>query len=390
MMSRKKLCPLGAQIRLEDLELDPNAVYAKLRREESVSWVPAAGMWFVTRFEDVTAILRDTDRFTVADSESLLSRVFGAQILSIDGPAHREQRLGLNPHFTPAAIRDRMTKTIEIRVGELIAGLPRGGVVDVRHALASRLPVQVILDFFGFPPTLEPDMRDWYDSFEKGLANLERNSEIEAQARSNVAAFHEMFARHAHDGGVNAFLTTLAHGPLPIDQSARNALTIFFGGISTVEALILNAAWVLCDDPGLQQRVRDDRNLIRPLLEETMRWASPVQSSARMATRDTTIGGMAIAAGERVSCMLGAANRDPAVWSDPDRFELDRPNLSRHLGFSMGSHFCLGSHLARLEARIAIDALLDAAPLLRFAPGRPSLIEGYEFRQPRSLEITLD
>ncbi|ARR52584.1 cytochrome P450 [Rhizorhabdus wittichii DC-6] len=390
MMSREQLYPLGAQIRLEELERDPNPIYARLRREEPVSWVPAAGMWFVTRFEDVAAVLRASDTFTVADPNSLLSRVFGPQILSIDGSAHREQRQDLNPHFTPAVLRDRMTRSIETRVARLIDGLPCGATVDLRPAFASRLPVQVILDFFGFPPSLESDMRSWYDSFEQGLANLERDPEVEARAKANVAAFRAMFAGCAGDADANAFMATLLRGLLPLDQSASNALTIFFGGISTVEALILNSLWVLCDDPALQQRVRADRALTRPLLEEVMRWASPVQSSARMATRAVTIGGTMIASGDRVSCMLGAANRDPQAWPDPDRFDIDRPNLSRHLGFSMGSHFCLGSHLARLEARIAISALLDAVPLLRFAPGPRPQIEGCEFRQPRSLAVSID
>lgn len=391
---RSQAFPLGAKVSLDELDRDPNPVYALLREREPVTWVPAARMWYLTRYDDIARVLRDGENFTVADPDSLLSVIFGRQILSIDGPDHKRYRTGFNPHFTPAMVRETMTAGIGRCAAALADGIAEAGAgagagrAELRGSFASRLPVQSILHFFGLSSALEDEMRDWYDSFEHALANFERDPAVEARARNNVRAFHDMFLGHVSEPPATGFGAAMrGDGAISADEASRNALTIFFGGISTVEALILNALWALCADARLMARVDADRTLIKPLLEETMRWASPVQSSARLATRDVTIGDVRIPAGDRVSCMLGAANRDPAIWAVPDRFDIDRRNLSRHLGFSMGAHFCLGSHLARLEAQIAIDTLLTALPGLRFDPERASPIRGYEFRQPRALHL---
>ncbi len=389
--AKQSAFPLGHAISLGQLDRDPNRVYAELRRNEPVSWVSCTGSWFLTRHRDILQVLRDAERFTVADPNSLLSIIFGKQILSIDGNEHRRQRLALNPSFTPKALRETLTHKITGRAESLIGKLTHSHVIELRSSFASRYPVQNILDFFGIADRLEPSMRQWYDSFEKALSNFKHDPAIEAHAKKNVGHFMDMLQQQLAGENHSEFLTVLSSiADMSTEDTCRNALTIFFGGISTVEALILNATWSLCADKHLMQRVLDDRSLIKPLLEETMRWASPVQSSIRIATENTAINGIAIAKGDRVACMLGAANRDPELWENPDDFDIDRRNLARHIGFSSGSHFCLGSHLARLEAEIAIDLLLETLPGLSFNPELASAITGYEFRQPRELHLVWD
>ena len=118
-----------------------------------------------------------------------------------------------------------------------------------------------------------------------------------------------------------------------------------------------------------------------------MRWLSPAQSATRHITRDVDIGGFTFRKGDTVNCMLASANRDETVFEDPDTFDIDRPRLRRHLGFATGDHHCLGSNLAKLEGRIAIEHLLTHLPELAFDPGQPCQPEGYEFRQPRSMHL---
>ncbi|MBL0373447.1 cytochrome P450 [Rhizobium sp. KVB221] len=385
---REKQFPIGASIDLDSLDRDPNPIYARLRRSEPVTWAACLQSWLLTRYQDIATVLRDSVAFTVADPQSLLSVIFGPQILSVDGEQHDKYRRPLHQYFTPTSVRATMTESIRQRAAQLLGPSLNDTKIELRSCFASRYPVLNILDFIGLSDTLEPSMRQWYDDFERALSNFGGVAEIEARGKTSSADFMEMFKDRLARPDAGGFIRALkGDGGTAADDVARNALTIFFGGISTVEALILNATWVLCADKNLQERLRLDPTLIKALLEETMRWASPVQSSIRLATRDFEIAGILIRKGERVSCMLGAANRDPALWPDPDTFDIDRPNIGRHIGFSMGRHFCLGSHLARLEAEIAIAALLAKFGHIAFAPNVPSPITGSEFRQPRALHI---
>lgn len=381
---------LGASIELDLLDHDPNSIYAALREHEPVTWVPALQTWLLTRHQDIAVILRDSEAFTVADPQSLLSVIFGPQILSVDGALHDKYRRPLHPQFTPTSVRDAMTDSIGKRAAMLVEPLADLRNIELRSTFAARYPVLNILDFFGLDERLEASMRQWYDDFEKALSNFAGDSVIEERGKEARTYFVEMFKAQLAVPEANGLVSVLrGNGDASADEVARNALTIFFGGISTVEALILNAVWALCADQDLQARLRADPSLVKPLLEETMRWGSPVQSSIRLATRDFEIAGVTIRKGERVSCMLGAANRDPAIWPEPDRFDIDRPNLGRHIGFSMGRHFCLGSHLARLEAETAVKVLLKTFAQIEFDPELPSPISGYEFRQPRALHLVL-
>jgi cytochrome P450 len=153
--------------------------------------------------------------------------------------------------------------------------------------------------------------------------------------------------------------------------------------------LLLNCLWALFETQGALDRVRRDTTLIPQVIEETMRWLSPVQSATRHVTERFEWQGVEFATGDTVNCMLGAANRDPAIFADPDRFDLKRANSRRHLGFATGAHACLGSQLAKAEARIALEVLL-ALPGLRLDREASEPPTGYEFRQPRRLTVTWD
>lgn len=170
----------------------------------------------------------------------------------------------------------------------------------------------------------------------------------------------------------------------------RNALIILFGGISTVEALILNALYALSMNPGCLARVRAEPSSLRAVLDETIRWAGPVQSATRHVAHDTEVAGIPLQAGETVNCMIAAANRDPEVFADPDRFDIDRPGLRKHLGFAIGPHHCLGSSLAKLEGRIALEELLSRLPGCRVADMAAAKPHGSEFRQPEELKLVWD
>jgi cytochrome P450 len=380
-------------IDLELLSQDPYPIYAVLREQAPAVWLPKLGMWMVTRYADVRAILMNSSDFAVGTEDSLLHDTFGEHMLSVDGALHRRYRdPQIQASLMPAAIRRSLETRIGTHVADLLETMMPAGRAEVRSALASRLPVLVMLDLFGLPRGDEPLFRSWYDSFESALSNHARDPAIRARAAANVAAFHRHFAeriavaRTADDGSLlHAMLNRTGDRRLTDEEVSRNALIIFFGGISTVEALILNCLFALLSHPEALARVISDRGQLGPALDETVRWLGPVQSATRHVLADQTIGDVAIPAGSIVNCMLGAANHDPEVFPRPERFEIDRPNLGQHLGFATGPHLCIGRHLALAEARAAISALLDRAPGLALAQAAAPV--GHEFRQPRSLHL---
>ncbi len=379
-----------------ELDRDPYAVFSAARPVAPIFRVEELDMWYVVRYADVEAILRDNVNFVVGTEGSLIFDLFGELMLTTDGAVQARHRRGFSGPFMPASIRASMDARVDHIVDDLAAGFARDGRVELRAALASRLPVLAVLALFGMDPGEEKNLRRWYDSFEAALANFTWDPAVRARAQTNIGAFYDLIQRRIEavragdrTGLLAAAVNAEGDDRLSDEEIKRNAAVIFFGGISTVEALILNTVYALMSHAEAYARVRADPSLIPAAIEETMRWLSPVQSATRHVVRDTDFGGVSFAAGSTVNCMLGGANRDPDVFADPDRFDLDRPNAKRHLGFALGPHFCLGSHLARIEARQTLEHLLGL-PNLRLDPAHSVDVRGYEFRQPRALHLLWD
>jgi len=391
--ANSEVFPLGASVSSRTLARDPYPWYAELRSREPISWIKELGMWYVTRYEDVRAILMDDGRFTTASEKSLIFDTFGAQMLTSEGAEHDRYRRPVQPYFAAGHIRKNFEAAIETSARTLVRDFGAGEVVEMRSAFAARLPVLTILRVFGMPLEAETHFRKWYDSFEAALANFTGSGEIRHAARANVEQCHQYLAqtlREFASKGEDSLLGALVNAPADVrlsdDEIRRNLLIIFFGGISTVEAVILNSLWALLTHRSTLARVRANPALAAKVIEETLRWRSPVQSATRHVLGTTVYRGIEFAAGDTVNCMLGAANRDEALFSEPDRFDIDRPNAQRHLSFATGTHSCLGFNLAKAEARIALQVLLSEFDGLELTQDSPAP-EGYEFHQPRSMYL---
>jgi cytochrome P450 len=392
--TRPSRFPIGAAVEITDLHRNPYPIFASLRKSEPISWLAALNMWYVTRYEDVRAIILDTERFTTVSEHSLLLDTFGAHLLTTEGALHDRYRLAVQPYLTTSFIRNNFEGSIRIAAAELVEGFRSAGKVELREALARRLPIQAMLIACGLPLDAELRIRQWYDGFEAALANFTRDATVRLRAQHDVAALHEFLESpmRAATGRLDtSLLAGLVNAPadkrLAADEIKRNLSIILFGGISTVEALILNALWALCEHPAVFNRLRCDPALLPQVLDETIRWLSPVQSATRHVVRDCEFAGVRLEAGATLNCMIGAANRDPTVFPDPDRFDIDRPNLRRHLGFATGPHSCVGFNLAKAEARIAIEELLSRLPQFTRIGWESGPVRGYEFRQPAALTI---
>ena len=393
-MSASHTNRLGAAVTLDELSRDPYPIFQRLREAEPISWIDQLEMWYVTRYSHVQEILSDAERFTTRFESSTIFDTFGAQMLTSDGSEQLRYREQFRAAFTPGAIRSSMEAPVRDCATALVSTIQPNGTAELRAEFAARLPVQSILAMFGLPASEEPRVRHWYDTFEEALANFRHEAPVRIKAREHVAQFHALLQQHlvaARVKTAGGLLSELVNKPaverLTDEEIKRNLSIVFFGGISTVEALILDSLYALFSHPATYFRVRTEYSLIPAVLEEVMRWLSPVQSAVRHATTDVELGGVRIRAGDTVSCMLGAANRDPSVFPDPDSFNIDRPNLRKHLGFAYGPHSCLGLHLARLEARIGLETLFSRLPDLRPMLDEPMIVEGYEFRQPKQLRV---
>lgn len=380
---------------LERLAVDPYPTYKALRDSAPVAWMTELGMWWVTRYEDVRAVLLDTETFVTGTEASLLFTTFGEHMLTTEGARHRRYRsAGLNGAFMARSIHARLENIVQSRVSSLLESALQGGRVELRHSLAARLPVLTMLDLFGLPDTAESDIRRWYDVFGVALANHDDDTLARESARGYVDEAH-VFLQHQIDAGTSApgLLRELtSESPdtrLSDEEIRRNALIILFGGISTVEAAILNLMWALLHSPAALERARDEDTYLDAAFDETLRFLSPVQSATRHTTHDCEIAGVRIPAGATVNCMLASANHDERVFLEPDRFDPLRENVRKHLSFATGPHLCLGRHLARMETLAAVGALLRRTRSIRLAPPI-SAPHGHEFRQPADLWVEWD
>lgn len=340
---------------------DPFPAYRTLRESEPVYREPRYGAYLLTRFEDVIGALRDPVTWSSAAGPGPMpGSPGGAPLLAATDPPYHDRLRTLVSHaFTPRRI-EQSAPRVEALARELVAALPEDGF-DLVSALSIPLPVIVIAEMLGVPAERQPDFRRWSDAF-VGLLENPPTPELISCAQELVGYFRELIAERRRAPGddlVSGLLQAEIEGRRLSDEELDGFfIMLLVAGNETTTNLISNQLHLLAERPALWKQLRDDRSLVAAAIEETVRWDAPVQNLGREATRDVTIRGVEIAKGDRIVVSFGAANRDPAEFEDPDSYRLDR-GAARHLGFGHGVHFCLGAGLARLEARLALGALLD-------------------------------
>jgi len=390
---RARRFPVGATVRLQDLDKDPYPILRRLQQQEPISWIPEVDMWFVTRRADITTILKDAETFTTHSPASPILDTFGPQMLSTDGALRQKYKSQCVPRFTATAVRGKPAAWIEQHANELVDRFEAKGTVDLRPSFAMLLSVQTITRVLGLPEESASRIRGWYDDFAAALANFDRDAHIRSRGHAAAEEFRthvrQLFPRFKRNLDESLLSELLREGGnrLSEQEILSNALIILFGGIETTESLILNAVWALLSHQEQLQEVLANPALIPAVIEESLRWEPAVQSCTRFVTRSITFCGVELHAGDAVQCMLGAANRDPAWISQPDSFDIHRPHAAEHFSFGAGPHFCLGAPLARLEGEISLRILLQRLPGLTLDPARPSAPCGYEFRKPPELYL---
>ncbi|GAA4633788.1 cytochrome P450 [Actinoallomurus vinaceus] len=384
---------VGAGVTLEELQTDPHPVLARLRAAEPVSWIPAFDGWLVTRHDLALRVMRDARAFTVDDPRFSTAQVVGTSMLSLDGAEHTRHRDAFARRFRPAETRARFTAFVESEVDRLISAVAARGHAEVRADLAGPLAVAVVTEALGLRDVTAATVRSWYDAFVAAVSAITAGrpanaADAYARLRAKVEA---ALAEYAAGGvaGADGGPPLLASAALDLttDEVVANAAVLMFGGIDTTEGMITNAVLHVLSRPDLVGLLRDEPGLLPAAVEESVRLEPSASVVDRYATKDVTLGAARIAAGDLVRVSIAAANRDPAVFADPDQYDLRRAGLDRHLAFAHGPHFCFGAHLARLETTTLLRALLRL-PGLRLT--RAATPEGLVFRKPSALGVAWD
>jgi cytochrome P450 len=380
-------------IELAELEGDPHPALARLRATDPVAWLPALGGWLVTGREQALEAMRDAGRFTVDDPRFTTARVVGPSMLSTDGAAHDRHREPFTEPFRRARVHELLGDVVARRTDELIDAVVADGEADLSARLAAPLAASVVTHALGLGQADVDDVLGWYRSIVASVQEMTAGGPLSPEARGAFAALREAIAPVlcADPGSsVLAAASAAAHGGLTPDEASGDVGVLMFGGIETTEGMIANALTFLLEDPEAMALVRERPEALEGAIEETLRLEPAAAIVDRYATADTELGGARIRAGDLVSISVTAANRDPATFGDPDAFDPLRPNARRHLAFASGPHACIGVHLARLEAAVAVGRVLERLPGLRLDPDRRKPIRGLVFRKPATLFVRWD
>jgi cytochrome P450 len=383
--------PIGAAATIRVLEGDPHPLLARLRTHEPVSWLPAIDGWLVTRRDLALDVMRDAEAFTVDDPRFSTARVVGPSMLSLDGAEHARHRGPFADRFRPREAEARLAAFIEAEAERLVGALRPAGSADLRRELAGPLAAAVAAESLGLAGTDAANVRGWYDAINGAVSDISAGLEPRP-AGADAAAGLGASVRAALRGGDRQSLLVVAAeaGRLRPAEVVSNAMVLMFGGIDTTEGMIANAALHLLSHPDQLALVAADPGLLPDAIEESLRLEPAAAVVDRYATRDVELGGAAIRAGDLVTVSIAGANRDPAVFADPDRYDVRRPNARLHLAFAQGPHFCLGAHAARMETRVAVGLLLERLPGLRLDPQRRAAPRGLIFRKPERLDVLWD
>ena len=409
--------PIGASATIAELEHDPHPLLARLRADEPVSWLPAIGGWLVTRRDLALAVMRDAETYTVDDPRFSTARVVGPSMLSLDGAQHTRHRTPFADAFRPRDVEARLAAFIDDEAKRLVGALKPDGAAELRRGLAGPLAVAVVAESLGLAGTEAATVLAWYDAIVGAVSDISAGLEPRPGGAEAFARLGESVRATVRAGDPESLLVTAAatsaspetaegataEGAALADAAApglaglelpeviSNAAVLMFGGIETTEAMIVNAALHLLTNPDQLALVLADPALVADAVEESLRLEPAATLVDRYATRDVELAGAPIRAGDLVSVSVSGANRDPAVFDEPDRFDVRRPNARLHLAFAQGPHFCLGAHAARLETRAAISLLLREVPGLRLDPDRPRAApRGLVFRKPEALFVRWD
>jgi cholest-4-en-3-one 26-monooxygenase len=371
----------------------PHEYFRVLREEAPVHWqeecelpvfLPGPGYWALTRYEDVVFVSKNPEIFSTEVGTSVLNELHPReramareQLIQMDPPGHTELRNLMNVQFKPRAVNETEEHVRKIVI-ETLDGLRPQSKCDFVNAVSAPISLRALTNFLGVPDKYTPRFYRWTNETmrfgEEGFANLLR-ARI---ALLQIFTQSLLLARQRRKAPTPDAFSSLVNGefggrPLSRMMIQVNFFLLIIAGNETTRNALSGGLQALCEHPEQFDRLRRDPSLLPQAIEEMLRWVSPVMQFRRTATRDTKIGDQEIRKGEKVVMYYGAANRDPSVFENPEVFDITRkPNP--HIAFGTGTHFCMGSHIARLEMRVTLEEFLRRFPNVSLA-GPPERLQ---------------
>jgi len=363
---------------------DPYPLYRRLREEDPVHWDPFLHAWVVTRYNDVMQVLSSFSADRTPTPEQLsrmglgdltpIAQVMVQQMLFMDAPAHTRLRGLCAEAFTPHRV-EALRAHIQDIANRLLDKVQGAGRMEVIADFAAPLPAIVTAEMLGVPTSDHQQLKSWSADFAEMLGNFQHNPNRVMRVRRSLEGMLEYFRRMIAElrkkprpGLINSLLTAEVQGDRLSDAEViANSILTMVGGQETTTNLIGNGIVTLLRNPQEANRLRQDRSIIGSAVEELLRYESPSQYTGRLAPEDIEMGGKKISKRQAVLAVMGAANRDPERFPDPDRLDLTRKD-NRHVAFGWGPHFCFGAPLARIEGQIAFATVLERLHDMRLDP----------------------
>ncbi|MWA02137.1 cytochrome P450 [Actinomadura sp. LD22] len=397
---------LGYQPWAAEFVADPYPVFARLREERPVFFHEPTGQWVISRYEDVDALLRDRrlgrsylhvaghEEFGQPPEAEFLKPFWDlirAGMLDVEPPTHTRLRRLVSKAFT-ARMVEGLRPMIRRLAGELAGTLAAKGGGDLLAEVAEPLPVNVIAEMLGVPEADRPLLRPWSAGI-CGMYELNPPEEVQRTAVRAAVEFSDYLRelarsrrRDPRDDLISALAQVVDEGDrLTEDELIGTCVLLLNAGHEATVNATGNGWWALFRNPGELERLRDDISLVPTAVEELLRYDTPAPMFERWVLEDMTVAGVDIPRGAEVALQFASANRDPAVFADPDRLDLARdPNP--HITFGLGIHYCLGAPLARIELTESLSALLRLAPGLRPA-SEPEWKPGFVLRGLQALHV---
>jgi hypothetical protein len=415
-MSASASPPSVGPIRAHDLSLyhlldpeilsNPYPLYRQLRDEDPVHWDPFLHAWVVTRYEDVVHVLHHFSAQRTPTPEQLsalnlselnpIAAVMVRQMLFLDPPAHTRLRALASAAFTPRRVEQLRSHIREVMDG-LLDAVVASGRMDVIADFAAPAPAIVTAEMLGVPVKDHAQLKDWSQDFAEMLGNFQHNPNRFRRVLHSVENLCSYFRAamqeqrlHPRTGLIQAMMEAEVEGArLTEEEIIANLIVTMVGGQETTTNLIGNGLLTLLAHPEELARLRADASLLPSAVDELLRYESPSQHTARLAPTDIELGGQKIRKRAAVIAVMGAANRDPERFSDPDRVDLSRKD-NRHLAFGWAAHFCFGAALAQIEGQIAFELLLSRLPRLALNTDRLEWRHNLGLRGLKALPVTFE
>jgi len=374
-------------------DVDPYPIWAEARRTSPVTQSTSSGRrsFSVHRWSDVEAALRDWETFSSRINLEMMGPFMGEVILAKNGEEHSQHRNLVSTAFRPSAVARWERELIGPTIHALIDEFASRGRADLVAEVTRRYPMRVIAGILGVPLVDLDQFMRWAEAINLGPMAPEEGMAASRAMREYLRPIVESRTSEPRDDLISDLIAAQIDGEKLDEANLYGFLMLLLpAGAETTFRVMGNCLFALLTHPRDLERVRRDPQLLAEAIEETLRWETSVTTISRVATRDAEIAGVKIPEGSIVNLLTGSANRDESRFEDPEHWNLDRPD-KRHLAFGWGRHLCLGMHLARLELRTGLSAILDRLPNLRLDPAAtPPRIRGVAFRGPDALPVLFD